>query len=406
MKIEIKKGKANGTVQAPPSKSIAHRMLICAGLSAGESVIYNIAPSGDILATIDCLKALGADICYENRTAKIKGTDLNNLNNPGILDCRECGSTLRFFIPICLLTGKKITLKGSEKLFSRPLEVYKKICGENGFLFDLGKNSLTVCGKLESGEYEVAGNISSQFISGLLFALSLAGGESIIKIIPPVESRPYIDMTVSVLEKYGSDIKFTDDKTIHIKGGKKYTPCELSVEGDYSNGAFLDVFNCFGGKVAVEGLSEYSLQGDKVYKKYFRMLKSGFCEVDLSDCPDLGPVCMAAAAGLNGAFFTGTKRLRIKESDRCEAMAEELSKLGVKSEIEENTMKIYGGMLRKPEEVLYGHNDHRIVMALTCLLTITGGRLKGAEAVNKSFPDFFEKLSELGVEVNKIGMDK
>lgn len=404
MTVEIKAGRAEGIMTAPPSKSAAHRMLVCAGLSKGESVIGNVAPSRDMTATMDCLKAMGADVCYDGYTARINGIDFEKTKE-ATFDCGECGTTLRFFLPICLLTGKKMTLKGSERLFSRPMSVYEKICSDNGFLYEKGKNSVTVCGKLESGEYSVAGNISSQFISGLMLALPLTGGESVINIIPPVESKPYIDLTEDIIKRFGITEQYSDNK-IKISGKSEYLPQNALVEGDHSNAAFFEALNLVGGRVTVEGLSPESLQGDKIYKEYFEKLKNGYDVMDLSDCPDLGPVLMAVAAALNGGYFTGTRRLKIKESDRCEAMAEELLKFGVKTEISENSMKIYGGMLQKPDKILSGHNDHRIVMALSVLLTLTGGKIEGAQAVEKSLPDFFERLQNLKIEVNKNGMDK
>ena len=396
---------AKGTVSAPPSKSMAHRMLVCAGLSDGESTLRGIAPSQDMLATMDCLRALGADVRYDGSTAVIRGTG-GSFPETASLSCRECGSTLRFFVPLALLCGSDVTLTGSRTLFSRPLTVYEDICRTQQLFCEKGQTSLTVRGRLQAGEYAVPGNVSSQFISGLLFALPLLPEDSVIRILPPVESAPYIAMTLQTLRQFGIRVDRTDDCTMHIPGGQIYRAVCADVEGDYSNAAFLDALNLLGGDVTVMGLLPDSLQGDKVYKDHFAQIARGTPVIDLSDCPDLGPVCMAMAALYHGAKFTGTRRLRIKESDRCAAMAAELLRFGVRSDVESDTMTIYADALQTPSQALCGHNDHRIVMAISLLLTRTGGSIEGAEAIQKSFPDFFTVLQTLGIEVNTDnGMD-
>lgn len=401
MKIKINPSKLCGSIAAPPSKSMAHRLLICAGLSKGKSLISGVAPSEDMKATMDCLKALGAEINYDGENAEICGIDFEKVNTAE-LPCRECGSTLRFFVPIALLCDKEIKFSGSDRLFSRNMSVYEKICKEQKMLFSLSENALSLKGKLQSGKYEVRGDISSQFISGLLFALPFADGDSEIHILPPIESRPYIDMTISALSDFGVSAAFKDDNTIVIHGNQEYAAKEITVEGDYSNAAFFDALSFLGSDVKVTGLNPDSLQGDRVYRELFKKIKSGGALIDLSDCPDLGPVCMALAAAHGGAKFTGTKRLRIKESDRCAAMAAELLKFGVKSEVKDNEMTVFPSELKAPKDVLSGHNDHRIVMALSVLLTKYGGEIDGAEAVSKSLPDFFERLKKLGAEMIEI----
>ncbi|MBR2327093.1 MAG: 3-phosphoshikimate 1-carboxyvinyltransferase [Clostridia bacterium] len=405
MTATFKPSSARGTVFAPPSKSMAHRLLISAGLSAKKSTVRGVAPSQDVLATLDCLKALGADFCYENDTVTISGINISSVPDGAVLNCRECGSTLRFFIPIALLCGKKITFIGSEKLFSRPLGVYEEICKKQGILFSLKKDSLTVCGTLKSGDYAIRGDISSQFVSGLLFALPLLKESSTLTLIPPVESRSYIDMTVSALSQFGVKIKEKAKNVFEIGGLQSYLPQDITVEGDYSNAAFLEALNTVGGDVRVLGLDENSLQGDKVFFDYFERLSSADEVLDISNCPDLGPVLFAVAAVKGGGSFCGTARLKIKESDRAEAMKTELSKLGVDVTVGENTVTVASFGLKPPKEALFGHNDHRIVMALSVLLSVTGGSIYGAEAINKSFPDFFDKLISLGIEVETDGMD-
>ncbi|MBQ8795484.1 MAG: 3-phosphoshikimate 1-carboxyvinyltransferase [Clostridia bacterium] len=399
MRAVIKKSVAKGRISAPPSKSMAHRMLIGAGLSKGESVIKGISHSEDMKATLDCLTALGAKWEMTGDTVKVQGTDLKNLPEAPHLKCRESGSTLRFFIPLCLMADKEVTLSGSEYLFSRPLGIYEEICRKQGILYKLSGSSLTLKGELKSDNFRIKGNISSQFITGLLFVLPLLTSDSTITLIPPVESLSYINLTIEALKIFGVVIKWQDDKTLYIRGNQTYTPVNTCVEGDYSNAAFFEALNALGGEVEVENLRSDSLQGDKVYKKHFPALLKGTPTINISDCPDLGPVLFAVAGAKQGAVFTGTKRLRLKECDRASAMAEELAKFGIAATVKEDSVVIYPHDFHSPTEVLQGHNDHRIVMALTVLATLTGAEIEGAQAVRKSMPDFFDKIKTVGAEV-------
>ena len=402
MKVKIKKGLASGRVDAPPSKSMAHRILICAGLSSGTSIVNGIAESEDILATIDCLNALGARCEKYGESIKVTGINFDEVKSDTVLKCRESGSTLRFFVPICMMSGKTISLTGSERLLQRPLGVYKDLCLEKGMQFMQEDGQVKVAGPLAPGTYRMAGNVSSQFVSGLLFALPMLDGESKIELITPVESRSYINMTIAVLKEFEVDVYWDGDNAIVIPGGQTYKAKEVTVEGDYSNAAFLESLNLFGGKVEVGNLNQESLQGDKVYSEMFDALSTDSAQLDLSDCPDLGPILFAVSAALNGGRFTGTARLRIKESDRATVMAEELAKFGINVIVGEDFVFVEPGSLSEPETLLYGHNDHRIVMSMAVLSTTTGGVIDGAEAVSKSFPDFFEKLTSLGIEVETI----
>lgn len=396
MIVTIQKSKASGTVAAPPSKSMAHRALICGALSSG-SKIENIEYSNDILATLDCLAVLGANI---EKNGNI--ITLGNLNPFGAksatLDCRESGSTLRFMIPLCMLSGAKITLVGSKRLFARNLTIYEEIANQNGIVFEKGESSLTVCGKLGSGNYKVAGNISSQFISGLLFALPLLSGDSTLEITGEYESEPYVDLTLKALDDFDVNIEKCG-RIYKIKGNQKYISQNMTVEGDYSNAAFLEGFNLLDGDVIVTGLEVASLQGDRIYKQMYEGLKNGEKQFDLSNCPDLAPVMFALSSVYGGAHFTGTKRLKIKESDRAAAMAQELAKFGIKVDVGDNDVTIHSGELKTPTEILCGHNDHRIVMALSLLCTLTDGSINEAESVAKSYPDYFEKIKSLGIVV-------
>lgn len=398
MRVKIHSGKAHGFVQAPPSKSMAHRYLIAAALAEGKSVIRGIAFSQDILATIDCLRGLGVSVAIQDDAVIITGG--GSLVPMAPLHCRESGSTLRFMIPLCLLSGEKAVLRGSDRLMERPQTVYRDLCKEHGFFFEQTASSVSVQGTLSAGVYTLDGGISSQFITGMLFALSKAEGESILRLVGKVESRSYIDLTLSALRRFGFCAHWIGNDAVSVVGGKGCA-VDCTVEGDYSNAAFFEALNLLGGSVSVRGLEPDSLQGDRVYQEYFQVLSAGTPTLSLADCPDLGPILFAMAAACNGAVFTDTARLKIKESDRGAAMAEELQKCGVTLTLEENSVTVPSVGLIPPSEAISGHNDHRIVMAMAVLLTRLGGEIQGAQAVAKSMPDFFERLSLLGIEVIK-----
>jgi len=364
-----------------------------------KSIISGVDFSEDIKATLSCLEALGAKIKINGDTVTIGGI---NWNTPAIsrkLFCNESGSTLRFLIPLCLLRDEPFILGGSERLFSRSLAIYENLCAEQGIKFFANKDSVEIEGKLSSGKYSVRGDVSSQFISGLMFALPNLSEDSTIDIISKLESGSYLGLTLKALADFGVRISRVDENTISVKGSQSFKRRTLFVEGDYSNAAFFDSLNLFGSNVAVTGLCEDSVQGDKVYKKIFPELAKGCPTIDISDCPDLGPIFMAVAAACNGAVFTGTARLKIKESDRGMAMAEELAKFGCKVIVDDDRIEVKRCTLKTPVLPLSGHNDHRIVMAVAVLCTIVGGKIYGAQAVTKSFPDFFKKLESLGVKL-------
>ena len=395
MNVKIEKGRASGRITAPPSKSYAHRLLIASALAGEGSIVENIAQSEDILATLNCIKNLGIEY-------KFNGSKVDFLSNKkprikGVLDCNDSGSTMRFMIPLALTTGENVTLKGTERLISRGVGIYKEVL--KGVSFTQTPTEIKISGKLQSGVYEIKGDISSQFITGLVYALPLLKGDSVIKILPPVESRSYIEMSVYTLSLFGIKIDRINENEYKIKGSQKFLPSCEKVEGDWSNSAFMHALNEVGGNAIVDGLNPNSLQGDKAYLDAFEKLNKGFAEIDLGNCPDLAPVLFAVASVKNGAKFINTKRLKIKESDRALVMAEELKKFGVICETKNNFAIVYKSELKKPSVSLYGHNDHRIVMALSVLLTLTGGKIEGAEAVKKSYPNFFEDLVSLGINV-------
>ena len=398
MRVTLQPGTLRGTVAAPPSKSMAHRMLICAALAKGESRVHPLEMSEDILATADCLRALGAGIRQEGDGLSVRGCDPAAAGS-AVLNCRESGSTLRFLLPLCLLSGNEMRLTGSGRLMERPQDVYEALCRERGFRMERDPEGITVQGKLAAGLYTVRGDVSSQFITGLLIALALLQEESEVRILPPMESGSYLDMTLRVLEESGIRLSRPEELRIRLAGGNCFLPGEKTVEGDWSNAAFFEAMNSTGGDVRVTGLREDSLQGDRICREYFQRLAEGCGRLDVANCPDLAPVLMATAAMQGGVTLTGTRRLRFKESDRGAAMAEELVKFGVPVDIRENEITVGRAEIHKPAETLQGHNDHRIVMALAVLCARTGGTIDGAEAVRKSFPDFWRKMRELGARL-------
>lgn len=383
----------SGRIAAPPSKSAAHRMIIAASRADGESLISNIARSEDITATADSVDKLCADVKFASDTVMITG---KKKKEAPVLFANESGSTLRFLLPLCL-DGHEHTITGAKRLFQRPLTVYEEIFNRLGISYKKTEDSVTVKGHLSSGKYEIPGDISSQFITGLLFALPECDGTSIINVTGKFESRSYVKMTLSALSSFGVDVKFSGNELI-IPGSQTYKKNNVTVEGDWSNSAFFKALPLFGSDVSVAGLDDASCQGDKVCDELFDEIRKGRAKISLADCPDLAPILFVAAARCSGAEFYDTKRLKIKESDRAQAMAEELSKMGVSVSVTENSVSVGHG-LRAPGEPLYSHNDHRIAMALSVALTETGGCIAGAQAVKKSMPDFYEKMVKLGAEV-------
>lgn len=384
---------AAGTVSAPPSKSFAHRYLICAALAKGESRISGVSFSGDVRATVGCLRRLGAKItAEEDGIVSVCGIGGLPPVPASPLFCRESGSTLRFLIPLAL-AGSGITLfSGSDRLLSRPLGVYEEIAAENGLTFARSGSVLTVGGGLRPGDFVIDGTESSQFVTGLLFSLPLLNGDSTLTVLPPVNSAPYIEMTLSALNGFGIRIGQKGEHSYLIPGNQICHPASVTVEGDWSNAAAL---LALGPDVTVTGLDPDSKQGDRIIVRHLEAMRNGTPTIDLADCPDLGPVLFAAAALEHGARFLHTERLRLKECDRIDAMAEELRKCGVGMEIRSDSVFVPGKSVRAPRVPLSSHNDHRIVMALSVLLFGVGGEITGAEAVDKSFPGFFDALEKL-----------
>ena len=412
-----------GTVSAPPSKSMAHRAVLCSALAKGTSHIENLEFSKDISATLAAAGQLCARV--ESGPADVLVEGLGHFRPVfGPVDCCESGSTLRFLIPLASLTGQSITFVGRGRLMERPQSVYETLYREQNLHFEQANGQLTVAGSLRSGEYTLAGNVSSQFISGLLFALPLLAGDSALHLIPPVESRSYIEMTRAAQAAFGVTSHWLDDTTLCIPGGQQYHPRDYIVEGDYSQAAFLAVLGAVKGGITLTGLAAETLQGDAAILDILRRCGAKFTrteaglvfehaplqgvDIDLADCPDLGPVLMVLGLLCEGTtVIRNAERLRIKESDRIAAMEAELRACGGVLSSEGGTITVQGckPRLHAPEAPLSGHNDHRVVMSLTVLALAADIPLaiNEAEAVQKSWPHFFDALKPLGVEVHYAG---
>lgn len=402
MKVKILPSKTSGEVSAPPSKSFAHRYFIGSVLSRGKCVIKNIADSDDISATLSCIEQLGGSVTKDGNTVTVIPTAKSQIEN-AVFDCKESGSTLRFFIPVVLATGaKNCTFSGSERLLARGIKEYEKLFENSDVKIKSDEKSIEVNGTLSAGNYEISGEVSSQYTTGMLFALSSTPGKSTLKITGNAESRAYVDMTIKVLKDFGADIKETEKNFFEINGKGRLSPGEFTVEGDWSNAAFLIALSRFAGTISVSGLNENSVQGDRFCTAAFDALDGENAEIDLKDCPDLAPILFSYAAYKNGGKFTNTRRLRMKESDRANVMAEELKKFGANVKVYENSVEIEKTQLKPPIVPLCGHNDHRIVMALSVLAVVFGAEIDGAEAVNKSYPDFFRDIKKAGVNVYEI----
>ena len=402
MKVKILPSKTSGEVSAPPSKSFAHRYLIGSVLSRGKCVIKNIADSDDISATLSCIEQLGGSVTKDGNIVTVIPTNEKQIEN-AVFDCKESGSTLRFFIPVVLATGaKNCTFLGSERLLARGIKEYEKLFENSDVTIKSDEKSIEVNGTLSAGNYEISGEVSSQYTTGMLFALSVLDGKSTLKITGNAESRAYVDMTIKVLKDFGADITETEKNFFEINGKGRLSPGEFTVEGDWSNAAFLIALSRLVGTISVSGLNENSVQGDRFLSVAFDALDGENAEIDLKDCPDLAPILFSYAAYKNGGKFINTRRLRVKESDRANVMAEELKKFGANVKVYENSVEIEKTQLKPPIVPLCGHNDHRIVMALSVLAAVFGAEIDGAEAVNKSYPDFFRVIKKAGVNVYEI----
>lgn len=421
MRVKIYPSKCSGEIKIPSSKSMGHRAIICASLANGKSIISNLDYSDDILATIDGMRKLGANIQCEKDRLIIEGIENFDSLKENIIDCNESGSTLRFFIPIFSLTEEKISFIGKNRLLKRPQKIYEKIFKEQNLYYFQDEDKIEIEGKIKAKEYFIDGNISSQFISGLLFTLPLLEENSIININPPFESASYIDLTMEVLKEFGITINKVTPLRFEIQGGQKYIAKDYKVEGDFSQLAFFAVLGALNNNLKCIGVNLNSKQGDKaiidILKKSgvkIEEIEEGYlihkgkikgCEIDLGDCPDLGPILNVLAMYGEGEFkIFNAGRLRLKESDRISAMEEELKKIGVEIETTEDEIKILGKKNYLGNIEVFGHKDHRIVMSLAIAGTMLEKPIiiDGAEAVEKSYPKFFQDLESLNVKVEYL----
>lgn len=418
MRVKVCASKVNGAIRVPSSKSDAHRAIISASLAQGQtSLIKGVDFNDDILATIEAMKAFGANIEIEGNSVKVKGASLS-LKDELYFDAKESGSTLRFLIPLFAHFSKKTIITGSKRLLERPLDVYLELM-KDGIL--LKNDNLILDYKFKGNNFVISGNISSQFISGLLFLLPLLKEDSMIEILPPFESKSYVLMTISTLKKFGINIKMEDNK-IFIHGNQEYKACSYEVEGDFSQAAFFIVLGSLNNDLVIEGLYKDSLQGDKVIIDILRSMGAHieFSEerllvkkfqlngtiIDIADCPDLGPILMVVASFSQGETrLINAGRLRLKESDRVSSMEEELRKFGVDIYSNNDEVIIKGcSNFIISEEIINSHNDHRIAMSLSILMTsLNDGHiiLDNAQCINKSYPNFYKDLNSINGKVGE-----
>lgn len=404
--------KVSGTLRVPSSKSYIHRALICAALSKGESKIFNVDMNDDIQRTVDALNQLGAKIKLEETTLFIEGISMDEKHETITLNAHESGSTLRFLIPLASVLSSNSTFIGTDVLMSRPQDVYQDLYADK-MRHD---EDIKVTGSLKPKEYTIAGDISSQFVTGLLLTLPLLDKPSSIHVLEPFESRPYVDLTCSILEKFNVNI-IENKGTYYIDAPQNYEPQTLKAEGDFSQAAFFAVLAAINNDLSLANLNFNSKQGDKVIfeileslglnieyfedevKVYKGNIGSGI--FDLSQCPDLGPILFVLGL-FTEEYLTlnNIARLRLKESNRIDAMIEELSKFGAKFKLEGDSITIYPLTTFKKVKSVKSHNDHRIAMALSILSTVLPYPidLEDSEAINKSYPKFFKDLNALKIK--------
>ena len=415
MDLQIIPKKLSGAVTPPPSKSQAHRLLIAAALSGGVSVLHGLAESQDIQATRRCLSALGAGMeDLPDGALRVHGLGHGIVMAPpyALLDCGESGSTLRFLIPVALLVQGGASFTGRGRLMERPLKPYEDLFREKGVAWKLEDHILTVNGgrgydalALDSGAYRLPGNVSSQFFTGLLFTLPLLNGDSTLMSTTPLESRDYLEMTRQALAAAGVTTRWADENTLYVPGGQVYQPFTATVEADWSQAGFWYAADFLDSQVEIRGLDPDSAQGDKVVSElYWKLARPGDAEIDVSGCPDLLPPLAVMAAVRSGTTrFTNAARLRMKESDRLSTITAALTALGAEVH-EEPDRLIIVGKPSLPGGTVDSANDHRIAMMAAIAATGCTGpvTIRGAECVQKSYPDFWEVYRSLGGDIHVL----
>lgn len=443
MTVTIHPSAVRGVLAAPPSKSAAHRAIICAALADGVSRLENIDFSQDIEATLAAVRQLGAKLTREKNAVTVTGCGgaFATVTHP--VFCRESGSTLRFLVPLFSLTAQKITFTGAGRLFARPLAVYADVFAAQGLRFAQQENGLVLQGQLRAARFTLPGDVSSQFVSGLLFAAPLLERASEIEVRPPFESRSYVDMTLDALRRFGIEVgvrTLPRGGAVYTVAPQHYRPADVAVEGDYSQAAFIAALGALTpGGLGVRGLAGVTRQGDRVILELLHRFGAAIhlpdmrpgtaaapddtvtvapgeaplhgIDIDLADCPDLGPILITLACFAEGTTtIRNAGRLRLKESDRIAAMQQELGKLGAAVRAGGDTVTVEGAgpaALHAPRLPLEAHNDHRIAMSLT-VAALAGGfdaELYGAESVAKSWPQFFAALRTLGADITEEETD-
>ena len=429
MKVKIKPSILSGEIVIPPSKSYSHRAIISAALANGEkkSKINNLKFSVDIETTVKIMENWGAKITKKEGSLEIIGNDGKIVPKKNYIQCNESGSTIRFLIPVGLTSENELIFDGKGKLIDRPLDSYYKIFDDQGIKYEMseGKLPLKVNGKLKAGNYEIDGNISSQFITGLLYALPLLDGDSTIVINKNLESKGYVDLTLEILKLSGIKIKNNDYKSFEIKGNQEYKYFDYTVEGDYSQVAFWIVAGIISAnkdnEIKCLHLNKYSLQGDKAIIEIVQKMgakleifddyvivkpsKTKGTIIDVSQCPDIAPILTVLGALSEGETkIINAERLRIKESDRIISIKTELNKLGAEVEEVGDNLVIQGVDTFEGGVEVSAWNDHRIVMSLA----IASIRCKNeivideAESVKKSYPHFWDDFEKMGGQIEKF----
>lgn len=401
MDMTITPGTLTGPITPPPSKSQAHRLIIAAALAQGESVLSNAAFSQDITATLSCMEQLGAE--WEDLgdgRLRIRGIPGIRFGQTPRLDCGESGSTLRFLIPIALAAAGGGVFTGRGRLMSRPQQPYFDIFQEQGIAYRQTGDTLTVTGSLRPGTFRLPGNVSSQFVTGLLYALPLLDGDSTLLLTSPLESRDYVAMTLDVLEKSGIRVEQEDFRQFRIPGGQRFLPGTAAIEADWSQAGFWYAAAFLDHPIQIQGMDPESVQGDRVISRlYWQLARPGETEIDVSGCPDLvPPLCVMAAVRSGVTHITNAARLRIKESDRLTAVTQTLCAMGAHIRELPEGLDITGIPALAGGVTVDACNDHRIAMmaaiaATRCQAPVT---VRGAECVRKSYPNFWQDLEKLG----------
>ena len=424
MIVRISPAALSGALAAPPSKSLGHRALLCAGLAAGESTLLGIPDSQDMLATREGLSALGAQTTrLADGSLRVRGAGFpREFSAPRSVFCRESGSTLRFLIPLFALSSQETVFTGSPRLMQRSQSVYEELFAAQGLPFVRENGTLRLRGPLKGGELRLRGDISSQFLTGLLLALPLLEEDSALCVTPPFSSRAYVDLTMQMLSRFHVRAGFSGEYRLEIPGRQRYTARDLAVEGDYSQAAFFAVAGAVQGNVRLTNLDPGSLQGDKAILSILSACGARLFpepdglrfaaapalmaqEIDVDPIPDLMPILSVLALFCRGQTrLMNAARLRDKESDRLAAMEEELRRLHCRVASTRDSMAIEGFLPAYGETEMDCHNDHRVAMSLAILATLGPSPLilHGAQAVDKSYPAFFRHLQALGGRVEVL----